>query len=400
VKVIVPFAPGGGSDTLARVLVRKIQNRPGEHAPWVIINVPGAGGTIGSRRVRKAKPDGHTLLFLHDGILTAKYAGQSPFGPEAFTPVGATGSLGMVICVPEASPFQTLNDLLVAAEASPDTVTFAANIGAPSYFMARSLEQEKPGASFRYVQSGGGARRFADLSGGHVQSTAFSVSEYLNFREGGIRALAVLDESRHPALPTVPSALEQGYSVTYRNLQGWWAPAETPAPVVESLQSVLRDAFESPALRRYSEEQCLEPDFLDSRELAAAMIQKSEMLVGLDLEFERRYLPPVGLFLMIGVALGGLLTIPSPAAGRSLTPTSTIRQSLSKRLGLAALLVGFIVSLSFPLGMFLPAGILFMGAAGLIISGFENLRATILVSIAAPLSLYLFLSSLLGIDLP
>ncbi|MDF1655982.1 MAG: tripartite tricarboxylate transporter substrate binding protein [Verrucomicrobiales bacterium] len=400
IKVIVPFAPGGGSDTLARVLVREIQKQPERGPTWVIINVPGAGGTIGSRRVKNARPDGKTLLFLHDGILTAKYAKQALYGPEAFTPIGVTGQLGMVICVAEESQFGSLRDLMQQAAAEPETVTFAANIGAPSYFMARRLEQAHGGAAFRYVQSGGGARRFADLSGGHVSASAFSISEYLNFREGGIRALAILDENRHPLLQDVPSAIEEDYQITYSNLQAWWAPAGTPETIIDELQLTLKRAIESPEMQRYSKQQCIDPLFMNSEGLELAMNRKSAELGNLKLGFDREHQPPIELMLTFCLLVGVCLSMSKPCKLPQKSKTHEPSHSSWKHIALATILVGFISSLSLPADMFLLAGIPFVLVSGLLTMGNDSLRLTTLIAIAAPLILFLFLSTLLGIDLP
>ncbi|MEM1441657.1 MAG: tripartite tricarboxylate transporter substrate binding protein, partial [Verrucomicrobiota bacterium] len=319
IRVIVPFAPGGGSDTLARVLVREVEASGSGGPSWVIINVPGAGGTIGSRRVKNASPDGKTLLFLHDGILTAKYARQALYGPEAFTPVAATGQVGMVVCVAADSEITSLPDLLTKAADVPDSVTFSANIGAPSYFMARKLEQVHGTARFRYVQSGGGARRFADLSGGHVTASAFSVSEYLNFRDGGIKALAILNEERHPELASVPTAQEEGLPIFYNNLQGWWAPPNTPREAIAELQKSLQTAFSSASMQSHLKKQCIDPVYLDAEGLNSAMAAKTDALESLDLDFGDSILPPVETALGLALLLGGILAV----VGRSGEATET-----------------------------------------------------------------------------
>ena len=90
IKVVVPFGPGGDSDTFARIMQKTIRDHELLPEPLVILNVPGAGGTIGSRRVRDAAPDGYTILNLHEGIFTSKYAGRVSYGPEAFRPIAAT----------------------------------------------------------------------------------------------------------------------------------------------------------------------------------------------------------------------------------------------------------------------------------------------------------------------
>ena len=131
-KLIVPFAPGGGSDTIARIIQKAIRDEKLSPVPLVIVNVPGAGGTIGSRQVRDAKADGQTLLLLHDGIFTAKYSGKVSFGAEAFNPV-AMGRGGMVLAVKSDSRFSDLLSLLGEAASNPDSITYSTNLGAPSH---------------------------------------------------------------------------------------------------------------------------------------------------------------------------------------------------------------------------------------------------------------------------
>jgi tripartite-type tricarboxylate transporter receptor subunit TctC len=240
IKVIVPFGAGGGSDTFVRIIQKAIEDNKLLPQPLVVINVPGAGGTIGSQRATNAEPDGYTILNLHQGILTAKYSGKVDHGPEAFEPIIATGEDAMILAVADDSEFTTLRELLDTAKATPDTIAYGANLGAPSHFSGLLLERAHPGARFRFVQTGGGAKRFSELTGGHIAMTTFSVSEYLRFRSGGIRALVFLGPKRHPALPDTPTAREQKFDVTTSNLQFWWAPKGTPPDRVQ----FLADAFE------------------------------------------------------------------------------------------------------------------------------------------------------------
>ena len=165
VKVIVPFGAGGSSDTFTRQLIRVIKKDNLLSQPLVVINVGGAGGTIGSRRVRNARPDGYTMLMLHEGILTAKHAGKAAYGPEAFEAVAATGMSPNVIAVKSDSHFESLKDLMAEAKKSPNALNFAANIGAPSHFAGLILEKTHEGAMFNFVQYGGGAERYGRLWG-------------------------------------------------------------------------------------------------------------------------------------------------------------------------------------------------------------------------------------------
>ena len=117
-KVVVPFAPGGASDTVVRVLQQGIAEAKLSPVPFTVFNVPGAGGTIGSRRVLHAAPDGYQILNLHDGLLTAQANGKAHHGVADFEPIAATGVAGSMMCVGPTSTHESLTSLLEAAAAS------------------------------------------------------------------------------------------------------------------------------------------------------------------------------------------------------------------------------------------------------------------------------------------
>ena len=248
-KIVVPFGPGGGSDAYARIIQKGIDDNNLSKQPIVIINRDGAGATLGSRYVKEAKPDGNTVLFLHEAIVTARYSGNVRYGPEAFEPIAATGSVAMVIAVMEDSPHASLSELMEAARAEPNTLAYANNFGAPVHFLAKQLERAVPGAAFKFTQSGGGTTRFHHLSGGHVDVSAFSLAEYMTRRASGLRALAVFRPDRHPALPDLQTAREQGIDVEGENLFCWWAPKGTKPERIDELASLLGRAMETEFVR-------------------------------------------------------------------------------------------------------------------------------------------------------
>ena len=268
IKLVVPFGPGGGSDTFGRILKRGIDEAGLLPQPFVIINRPGGSATIGSRYVRDAKPDGYTLLLLHDAIITAKYSGKVNFGPEAFEPVASTGEIGMVIVVKDSSRFETLTQLLEECRDKPDTVTNGVNLGAPTHFAALQLEQAFPGAKFRFTQAGDGADRSVKLKGDHISVSEFSVSEFVDFKSQKLRALAYLGEERCKALPDVPTAREQGIDVVNSNRHYWWFPKDTPQECTDYIAGVLKQAMQTEHVRERLAELKMEPSFLQGQEFS------------------------------------------------------------------------------------------------------------------------------------
>ena len=305
VKVVVPFAPGGGSDTFVRIVQRVVQNEELLEQRLVVINRPGAGGTIGSQFARDAEPDGYTILNLHDGILSARHAGQAEYGPEAFEPIAATGKTGSMVCVKAGSRWTSLPQLLEAARDSPNTITFAANLGALSHFAGLKLESAFDGAGFRYVPTGGGAKRFGDLIGEHVDVSVFAVAEYAQFRDGGLQAIGYLGRDRHPAFPNVRTAREDNIDVVWDLIQYWWAPKGTPQHCVDRIVKMLRDAMESAAMQQRLAELMIEPLFLAGQPLQKELLKREVIIsqVGTGDPIE---LPDTPLFVVVVTVLLGI----------------------------------------------------------------------------------------------
>lgn len=252
IHIVVPYDAGGGSDTFVRILQKGISEDQLLDQPLVIINQPGGSGTIGSREVKNADPDGYKILCHHNAIITAKLAETVDYGPEAFEPIAMTGEMSMVILVRDDSPIENIVDLLQTAKDKPSTIRFGANKGAPAYFTTLQLQKALPGAELSIVSAGGGADRYSKILGGHLEAGIFSLSEYLDFRgiEGtpadeNIRAIALLSHQRHESIPDVPTAVEMNIPVVLTNANYWWAPKETPAAIIDFWADVLAKVMQN-----------------------------------------------------------------------------------------------------------------------------------------------------------
>lgn len=358
VKVIVPFAPGGGSDTFVRIIQSGVQANDLLGQPLTVINVPGAGGTIGSRRAKGAFPDGYTILNLHDGILSAKYSGQALYGPEAFQPIAATGRAGTMICVSGDAPYQTLREVLEAAKAKPGGVSFGANFGATSYFAGRLLEQVFDGAQFTFVPAGGGAKRFAAMKGGHLDVSTFTVSEYVGFRAGGLRAVALLGEERHPAFPDVLTAREQGIDVVWDLVQYWWVPKGTAPDRVRLLAEVLRNSLATPEVKAKFAELYVDPLFATGDELAALIAKREAKVAQLSV---RKAVQLPDFPLMIG---GLLIVVGAAAAWRGKRPDALEPGTWPALIGVSLLLAVYVLVMQLGWVPYLAATIIFMLGLG------------------------------------
>lgn len=314
IKVVVPFGSGGASDTLARVLQEGLRRSGKSVQPFVILNVPGAGGTLGSRRVRNARPDGYTILNLHEAILTAKYHGTVDYGPDEFVPIASTGQAHTVVCSGPASDWASLEQVLEAATAEPGTILYGGNPGAPSHFVGLLLQDLEEGAAFQFVPLGGGAERFTKLAGGHIDLSIFSVSEFKEFRATperpeGLRGIVYLGPERHPELPEVPTAREAGYDLVTGTTQYWWAPKGTPPDRIEVLATLLEEAMATEFVRDRYEELGIEPVVQRGEAVVAELEQFDRKLAALDLDSgpEVASLPLVPIFLGGALLMAGLL---------------------------------------------------------------------------------------------
>jgi tripartite-type tricarboxylate transporter receptor subunit TctC len=282
ITLVIPFAPGGESDFFGRELQKAIRDHKLLPQDIVIQNVRGAGATIGSGRVRRAAPDGYTMLLLHEALITAQSSGKVPYGPEDFEPIAATGRLNMVIAVQEDSPFQTLVDLMKAAREDPNKLVFAANLNAPVHYAGLILESNEPGAAFLYTQEGGGADRFKAVVGGHADVSAFSMGEFIDYRAGGIRALAVSSAERLPAAPEIMTTVEQGYDFVHANMHFWWFPQGTDQAKVDYMAGVIQKAMATEQVQKALAKRLCEPLVKTGEEMKSQLVERIQAIRSVD----------------------------------------------------------------------------------------------------------------------
>jgi len=239
--------------------------------PMAIVNVPGAGLSIGSRRVKDAKPDGYTFLLTHIALLSRQAAGLSDFGYKDFEPVAQTVGFCVVASVKSDSPYKTLSDLLKAAKSKPDSIVFGANLGALNHMAGLTLQSSSAGSQFRFVQIGGGAKNFASLKGGHTAVTTFGAPVYNKFRSGGVRGLAILANKRHAKLPNLPTAKEQGYDANFCIENFWFAPKGTPLQAINRFSNALERSLETAAVKAWLEKKFSTPSFLKGQAFSSKL---------------------------------------------------------------------------------------------------------------------------------
>lgn len=252
INLIVPVAPGGGTDFAARLLADEISKRLGESV--VVENRPGGAGNIGVSTVARAKPDGYTLVMpITSFPVNASLYTNLPFDTQKdFKAVALAASLPLVMVVNPSVPAKTVGELVALAKKKPGTLNFANSGVGTTAHLAGELFKKAAQVDIVSVAYKGGGPAVTDLLGGHVQmyfSTPAAVMPLI--KEGRLRPLAVTGTERLAELSEVPTLVELG--MTDMDVQAWFgvfAPAGTPPAVIQKLNTVANEALRSDRVRR------------------------------------------------------------------------------------------------------------------------------------------------------
>ncbi len=249
INLIVGFAAGGGTDTLARLIAPHVEKNL-KGAKIIVKNVPGAGGQIGITQVAKAKPDGYTIgLFTLPGTVARTYDRKTEYGVNSFTYLANIVNDPSVIVVNKASRVNSLADLVKLGKQGNKGVTVAVStMGGDDQFVMMALG-EQGGIRIDYVPFKGTAPARSALMGGHVDSSSMNLSEVIGF-EDELKVLCVAQKERSPLAPNIPTAKEQGFNIEMGTTRGFVAPANLPAPVREKLLAAFKAAYDDPEFQK------------------------------------------------------------------------------------------------------------------------------------------------------
>ena len=403
IRVVVPFQPGGSSDTFVRIAQKAINDNELMPQPLVVVNKPGGGTSIGSGYVKDARPDGYTVLCLHEALMVAKSAGQSPNGPDDFEAVAATGEFGIVVMVSEDSPYQTLGELMQAAKKRPGSIIFGANLNTPAHFTAIMLEKTVPGAAFRFVATGGGAHRLAAIMGGHLDVIILSVGEYLRFRQNGLKAVAYLGRERLEAIPDIPTGEEQGFPVYGGNLHYWWFPKGTDPAIVNYLAEALGKVMQTEYVVKRTGELQILPRIITGQELADRIRDRMRTydLIKPDNPVE---LPDFEKWTLFFVFVFGAALLVRYLVYREPIWQKPEGKGLLYHFGFGALAmtVAYVILMGLNLLSFVWASIIYVLMVGLFLRGFKirNCRPVVEVALLLSFGLHFVFTQIFTIDLP
>lgn len=247
IKLVIPYPPGGGTDITGRAMAQKLSELLGQSV--VIENRPGATGMIGAASVAKSAPDGYTVLFgaASEMAINASLFKNMAYDPRAdFEPVSLLATFPLIFVAP-ASSSRSLGDLIVAAKAKPDSVSYGSiGSGSPQHLAAELLSSMAK-ARFLHVPYKGSGPLVQDAVGGHIDMAVSSVPPAVPLvRSGKLRPLAVTSSRRSEALPDVPTMAELGFpGYAFETWVGVAVPKGTPKEIVVRLQAGLSAALTS-----------------------------------------------------------------------------------------------------------------------------------------------------------
>ncbi len=248
VTLVVPFPPGGGTDTGARIVAQKLGAKWGQTV--VVENKGGAAGMIGADLVAKARPDGYTILMGNIGTqaINPSLYKKLPYDPDAaFAPISLVAELPLAMMVNPAVPARTAKEFIALAKSQPGQMSYSSSGAGGAPHLAAEMFKEATGTFILHVPYRGGGPAIADLLAGHVQLSFMTVLEASgHIKAGKLRALAVTGARRVPAVPEVPTLAESvlpGFdSISWIGL---FAPAGTPRDIVDKISADVRELLAS-----------------------------------------------------------------------------------------------------------------------------------------------------------
>jgi len=276
-QIIVPLAPGGGTDLLARVIADKLRDKFGQ--PVTVENRSGAAGNIGADAVFKAAPDGHTLLFTQPAPLVVNKAlyGKLTFEPEQFVPIALVSIQDIMLAVNPKVPASSLPELIAYARANPGKLNFGSSGAGSAPHLAAELFGSMAGVKMVHVPYKGSGESQAATLAGHVDLTFFAFSTALRHTKAGkLRAIAVGGARRNPQAPDVPSISEvlPGYSAA--SWTAFVAPPNTPAPVAQTLASAISETVRMPDVQKRLVDAGDEPADMTPAQMAAFLREERQ----------------------------------------------------------------------------------------------------------------------------
>jgi tripartite-type tricarboxylate transporter receptor subunit TctC len=274
IRMLLPFAAGGGGDTLGRLLAERMGKRLGQTI--IIENKPGAGGTLGAAVAAQQPPDGYSISIggMTTHTLAPSIYAKLPYDPiKSFVTIGRIGTSAILMVATNDFPANNLKEFIALAKEKPLSIQYASwGLGSTGHFCAEVLAQ-KAGIKLTHIPYKGAPPIITDMLGGHIKVGFVDMATGSPFvQEGKIKALAVCTQ-RSPSLPNIASYKEQGIDFDHTLSWVMYAPAGTPKPIVEKISNALQASLAEPDVVSRLLSVGITPDFLagDAQAVANAL---------------------------------------------------------------------------------------------------------------------------------
>lgn len=249
IKMIVAYAPGGGTDIVARLMAQAIQKHLSPNASIVVVNRPGAGGGIGFSELANAKPDGYTIGFINTpNVLTIPIERKSNFHWHNYDLLGNVVDDPGNFSVHADTPIKNMSELIAFAKANPEKVTYGTTGVGSDDHLAGLMVERAAGVKLMHVPFKGAGEVRSAIAGKQIMVAAINIGEALQYEKGGtpLRHLGQMSEKRSNLAPNVATFKEQGLNVIMASLRGIAAPKGLPADVREQLVTAVQKAVTDP----------------------------------------------------------------------------------------------------------------------------------------------------------
>lgn len=277
VRMIVPFAAGGGTDAVGRAIGALVEKELGK--PVVVMNKTGGSGAVGMTEGAKSRPDGYTITMITRELCSLYQMNLSPVQPKDFEPICLVNEDPAVVLVPKNSPYKTIKDLIEAIKANPGSIKFASSARPNIYLLALMTEL---GVTVNQIPYNGAGESIPALLGGHCDMTMVNPGEaFAQIRAGELIPLAVCSEERFAGLPDVPTMREAGYDVIASTWRGIAVPLRTPQDVKAKLEAAFAKAVADPEFKKFMDERRLGIRFIPADKYMDFMKNDSQALSGI-----------------------------------------------------------------------------------------------------------------------
>ena len=279
IELTVPFSAGGGSDILARTLVKTITEKKLISQPVIVNNRPGGSGAIGYAYVAAKKGDPYSIATVSSSFYTMPILGKSPVSYKDFTPVCGLAMDTLLLVVKEDSKYKGVKEIIADAKVKPKTLTVGGTSGTSDDAVMFQGIHARTGAEMKYVPFNSGGEVMIAVLGGHVDMAWANPGEALGQIEAKkVRPLAVSAKQRLSGLPNVPTLTEQGIDLVLAQFRGIVAPKGVPQQAVTYLEDVCQKVSEQPEWKNdYLKKNMIENRFMNAKDYAEAIVDTTKM---------------------------------------------------------------------------------------------------------------------------